>query len=51
VKLFSRRNTFFVVGTNPHLPMPLILENLLLQYPFEIEKNLSFYISGYVDKK
>ena len=51
VKNFSRRNTFFVVGTNPNLPMPLILENLMLQYPFEIEKNLSFYISGYVDKK
>jgi small subunit ribosomal protein S2 len=51
VKNFARRNTFFVVGTNPNLPMPLILENLLLQYPFEIEKNLSYYISGYVDKK
>ena len=50
-KNFSKRNSFFLVGTNKTLPMPLILETYLKQYPFEIEKNVSFYISGYVDKK
>lgn len=51
VQNFARRNTFFLVGTNPHLPMSNILEKLTLEYPFTTDKHISFYISGYVDRK
>lgn len=48
---FSRRNSLFLIGINKNLPMPLILENLLLKYPFYDKSTKSFYISGYVDEK
>ncbi len=51
VQNFFRRNSFFIVGTNPNLPMTPLLENLALEYPFEREDYSAFYISGYVDKK
>lgn len=51
VHVFSKRNSFFIVGTNPNLPMSIFLENLLKEYPFQNKKNQAFYISGYMDKK
>jgi hypothetical protein len=31
--------------------MSLLLEHILKEYPFTVEENKSFYVSGYVDKK
>lgn len=50
IQNFYKRSSFFIVGTNKHLPMTNFLENLLEEYPFTIEHN-SFYVSGYVDRK
>ncbi len=51
VQNFLKRNCFFIIGTNKHLPMSLLLEHILKEYPFTVEENKSFYVSGYVDKK
>lgn len=51
VQNFSKRNNFFIIGTNKHLPMSSLLENILKEYPFSIDKQKSFYVSGYMDKK
>jgi hypothetical protein len=31
--------------------MASILENILMQYPFENRLKQSFYVSGYIDRK
>lgn len=51
IQNFFFRNTFFIIGTNKNLPMSLLLEDLLTEHSLEIKKQLSFYISGYVDRK
>ena len=51
VENFFRRNSFLLIGTNKNLPMTLILEKLMIEYPFQLEKNKNFYISGYIDRK
>ena len=51
VQIFFKRNSFFIVGTNKHLPMTLLLEDLIQEYPLELKKDYYFYISGYIDKK
>lgn len=51
VQTFLKRNNFFIVGTNKHLPMSSILEKILKEYPYTVEKDISFYVSGYMDKK
>ena len=50
---FSKRSSFFIVGTNKNLPMASLLEDLMEKYPLQINlnPNKSFYISGYVDRK
>lgn len=48
---FSKRNSFFIVGTNKNLPMHILLEKLVHKYPLEMSPNFSFYVSGYVDRK
>lgn len=49
--LFSRRNSFFLIGTNKNLPMPVILEKWFLIKPFYNNNWHSYYISGYIDRK
>ena len=48
-ELFYKRNSFFIVGTNPNLPMEKLLKNWLNS--IDLSKFNSFYISGYIDKK
>jgi hypothetical protein len=49
--MFSKRNSFFIVGTNPNLPMDKLLKKWLNEYPLQNKNFSSFYISGYIDKK
>jgi len=51
IKMFFKRNSFFIIGTNTNLPMTTLLENLIETYPFKIKNTTSFYLSGYVDRK
>lgn len=51
IQNFARRNNFFIIGTNKNLPMSLLLEKILEEYPFKVQKDYSFYVSGYIDKK
>lgn len=51
VRNFSRRNCFFIVGTNPNLPMGAILKNIFQYHPEKFKFNKAYYVSGYVDKK
>lgn len=51
IQNFARRNNFFIIGTNKNLPMSILLEKLLEEYPFKSQNDYSFYVSGYIDKK
>lgn len=51
IQNFARRNNFFIIGTNKNLPMSLLLEKILEEYPFKVDADYSFYVSGYIDKK
>lgn len=50
IENFSRRNCFFIVGTNPNLLLKPFLEFMFQTYS-EKSRKQEFYISGYVDKK
>jgi small subunit ribosomal protein S2 len=50
-EMAAARSSFFLLATNPNLPLGALAERMRAQYPFRTDRFTSLYMTGYADKK